>query len=1046
MKPEANSKRLLGITRSKAKMFEFAVPEEHHISPGRDPAGLFALTLSIIGDVAATVARNGQSAEPLAEAKQDLRFAAFFFDAYLNGEPHTPSKEYLILMAAAAYYLCDLPGSSAVLTNRLGDLAVDGECRDLDATLVWLLRGKIETSLETEDPCYAEFIASAARRLREFYREGGDEERILRPLSRLREKAYRVGSSRELLLADLISAVTRRRLEVSARACLPRFTGLAPAVWESTLAKPTFLREFWPSQRLLGEQGVFSGTSAIIQMPTSAGKTRATEILIRSAFFSDRTKLAVIVAPFRALCHEIRDSLTVAFRREAIAVDEVSDVPQDDFDLEETNEPKVLIVTPEKLLYLTRQKADLGRQIGLLVYDEGHQFDSGIRGVTYELLVTALKAVVSVECQVVLISAVMSNAGAINQWLNGEDGSVVSGIDLLPNQRSVAFASWLDTLGRLEFLSQPNSGEDPFFVPRVLESMELTLRARERIRRFFPVRNDEDSIALFLGLKLVAQGSVAIFCGRKSKVTKLCETLSDAYARELPLPPPIVIGDSEAARAEIEKLSNLVKLHYGEEGAIPHCASMGVFTHHGSTPSGVRLAVEHAMKESLVRMVICTSTLAQGVNLPIRYLIITGVYQGRNRITVRDFQNLIGRAGRSGMHTEGSVIFSDPELFDLQSTRDGRWRWNQAAELLDPINAEDCVSSLLTLFDSLENDRGDDSAALNVRVFFHAYLENLDGPEAFARDLMAHLGDRGFSVASLTTQLEYKGKIIAALESFMMAASGEEDSSLDADAVVELARGTLAYHLATSEQQEDLEVLFQEIAIYVRTQVSDAPRRKAYSRTLFGVRTSLAIHEWTRETIEELVGTENDETLLELIWPMLELGIMNGPFRKCTIRQALLTFAQKWIDGAPAFSLLDLLNTEGVRFGEGERPRRPTIDHVIDICENALAFEGVLVFGAIIEAMRLEGYAEEAILDRLGNLQKRVKYGLNGKPAILLHELGFADRVLAAELAEVVGSGATTKRRLRRLISEQRDRMLGVLEDFPAYYTFVWESVLGEEA
>jgi hypothetical protein len=36
------------------------------------------------------------------------------------------------------------------------------------------------------------------------------------------------------------------------------------------------------------------------------------------------------------------------------------------------------------------------------------------------------------------------------------------------------------------------------------------------------VRNDEDSIALFLGLKLVAQGSVAIFCGRKSKVTKLC--------------------------------------------------------------------------------------------------------------------------------------------------------------------------------------------------------------------------------------------------------------------------------------------------------------------------------------------------------------------------------------------------------------------------------------------------------------------------------------------------------------------------------------------
>ena len=94
--------------------------------------------------------------------------------------------------------------------------------------------------------------------------------------------------------------------------------------------------------------------------------------------------------------------------------------------------------------------------------------------------------------------------------------------------------------------------------------------------------------------------------------------------------------------------------------------------------------------------------------------------------------------------------------------------------------------------------------------------------------------------------------------------------------------------------------------------------------------------------------------------------------------------------------------------------------------------------------MRLEGHSEEPIFDRLGRLQKRLKYGLNGEPAIMLHELGFADRILAAELAEVVGPGATTKRRLRRLMRERRDRMLGVLEDFPSYYVFVWESVLGE--
>lgn len=1044
MKPEENSKRLLGITRSKAKMFEFAVPSQYHIETGRDPAGLFALTLSIIGDLAATIAREGQSAELLAEAKEDLRFAAFFFDAYLNGEPEAPSQQYLTLLAATAYYLCDLPGSSTVLANRLGVLVDGRENRDLDSTLTWLVRGRFYESFEVRDSCYGEFVDRIARRLSAFYRDGGDVVRIHRSLSQLREKAYRVGSPRELLLADLISAVTKRRLQVSARACLPLFTDLAAETWESTLAKPTFMREFWPSQRLLGERGVFKGTSAIVQMPTSAGKTRATEILIRSAFYSQRTDLAVVVAPFRALCHEIRDSLTVAFRGEDIQVDEVSDIPQDDFDLNESVQSQVLIVTPEKLLYLTRQKEDLAERIGLLIYDEGHQFDAGIRGVTYELLVTALKAVVPANCQVVLISAVISNAPAINEWLNGPDSLTVAGADLLPNLRSVAFASWVDTRGRLEFIAQSDTGEHSFFVPRVLESMELTLRRRERIRRLFPDREDENSIALYLGLKLVVQGAVAVFCGRKGTVSKLCAALSDAYERGLSLPPPIDLVENEVAVAEIQKLSNLVKLHYGEEGPIPHCAAMGVFTHHGATPTGIRLALEHAMKESLVRMVICTSTLAQGVNLPIRYLIVTGVYQGRNRITVRDFQNLIGRAGRSGMHTEGSVIFSNPELFDLRTTRDGRWRWRQAAELLDPNEAEDCASSLLTFFGSLENDAGDDSVAFDARLFLRAYLTNEDGLEDLARRFGRGLRDQGFSVGGLLPQFEYKGQIIAALESFMMAASGEEGDEIDLDSAVQLARGTLAYHLADVDQRQDLELLFQEIASHVLTLVPNATHRKAYSRNLFGVRTSLAIHEWTRDNNEELAATENDEDLLELIWPILTLGVTSALFRKCTKPETLLTFAQRWIDGAPPFELLNLLNDDDVRFGEGERPRYPTIDHVIDLCENALAFEGVLVMAAIIESMRLEEYGEESVINRLLKLQKCLKYGLDDGPAILLHEIGFADRILARELAEIVGPNATTRRRLRRLMREHRDRLIGVLEDYPSYYSFVWESVLGE--
>jgi len=99
MKPELQSKLLLGITRSKAKMIEFAVPPEHRIAPKRNPAELFPLTVGIIGDLAAQVAREGVSAQLLSALKQELRFTACFFDAFLNGTPDSTDEPHLTLGA-----------------------------------------------------------------------------------------------------------------------------------------------------------------------------------------------------------------------------------------------------------------------------------------------------------------------------------------------------------------------------------------------------------------------------------------------------------------------------------------------------------------------------------------------------------------------------------------------------------------------------------------------------------------------------------------------------------------------------------------------------------------------------------------------------------------------------------------------------------------------------------------------------------------------------------------------------------------------------------
>ena len=60
----------------------------------------------------------------------------------------------------------------------------------------------------------------------------------------------------------------------------------------------------------------------------------------------------------------------------------------------------------------------------------------------------------------------------------------------------------------------------------------------------------------------------------------------------------------------------------------------------------------------------------------------------------------------------------------------------------------------------------------------------------------------------------------------------------------------------------------------------------------------------------------------------------------------------------------------------------------------------------------------------------------------MLYEAGFADRMVAAELAEVVGSQVTNKSRLLRIMREKDDSVRDTLAAFPLYYSFVWERVM----
>lgn len=1037
MRPEKKSQLLLGVTRSKAKMLEYGVPEEHHIKITQDPAKLFTISIGLLGDLAAAINREEPDPGPLSELRTNLLFSARFFDSYLQSKLNETLDPYLVLLGSASYYLCDVPGSASVLAKR-----IDGDCPDLDGDsledlLLWLLQADLKTSFDGAEGPFGGFIDGISKWILQFFKDGNGEENLLYLATKLRDAVYEFGTPRQLLFGDVIAAVLRKKLENSAWKALPSYSGLPRDRWLHALQKDSFIKELWPAQHLLGQADVLKGESAIVQMPTSAGKTKATELILRSAFLAERISLAIILAPFRALCHEIKNSLVEAFHNETTKVDELSDALQADFEIAELlGHQQILVVTPEKLLYVLRHAPELAVHVGLLVFDEGHQFDSDPRGITYELLLTSLRSMIPEGTQKVLISAVISNAEAVGEWLNGKP-NVVEGTTLIPTFRSVGFASWLDQLGKIEYVDSRDAEQGEFFVPRVIEKFNLGKRGREQKDRHFPERDDGQAIALYLGIKLAPNGSIAIFCGKKSTATSICKKAVEFIDRGIPLPLPQELSD----RREVERLHYLHVANLGPEASASMSAEYGIFSHHGNTPHGIRLSVEHAMRENLVRFVVCTSTLAQGVNLPIRYLIVTSVYQGKERIKVRDFHNLIGRAGRAGMHTEGSILFADPIVYDKRRNRKDGWRWDMVKMLLDPTKSEECASSLFQLIPLvIRNDRNESkdnknhSLTLDILSFAKAHIAGWDSLNEIISKIAKQNAGNGFTVDAVKQQFEFFSLTLASIEGFLLSNWDAVDDVLTEADIADLAKQTLAYFLADDEKREQIQELFKLLAENISENITDVNRRKAFGKTLYGVNDAKAIEGWVQDNTDELLDAQNGDEA-DLVWPLIMGHVHNKAFNKFDKKDVLKEITKKWISGTPFHQLFRIADNNKCKLGKGKRPRKVKIENIIDICEGGLAYDGALLVSALCEFVEmLDRKGTGDSINRLQIFQKRLKYGLPTETTIALYELGFSDRVIAQDLAASLNLAATQKKDLVEALKKERDGAKAVMEKYPFYF------------
>ena len=313
MKPEFNSRRYFGITRSKGKMYELGLSEESHIAvpEGVEPAALFPLSIGTLVDASAALNDAEDVQGGLADdLLDDIGFAASFFDAYLGSRFDTEVSREVMLFASASYFLGQRPGSSLVLARRLQV----GGANAVEQFTVWALQAAWLQPPGLAAHWLTGLLYELSIRLMSHFNDGTPPEPVVELLHEVRRLTYASGTSREVVLAEVASAVVKLRLAGSAWALMPGFSGLGSAAWADAIRRPGFPKELWPSQRLLGKAGLFTGKSGLIQMPTSAGKTRSVEVILRSAFLADRTRVAVLVAPFRALCHEIATSLRNAFK------------------------------------------------------------------------------------------------------------------------------------------------------------------------------------------------------------------------------------------------------------------------------------------------------------------------------------------------------------------------------------------------------------------------------------------------------------------------------------------------------------------------------------------------------------------------------------------------------------------------------------------------------------------------------------------------------------------------------------------------------------
>ncbi len=640
--------------------------------------------------------------------------AANAFEALVrNGDPEAPDRGFRRTIAAAAYHLAGFSAVAYSLFNETADdlNASPGETairhlilRDLNQlrgfVREWLgdaAHGdeQIAEALRGEDPDVDEVLSTIlntticrALAFFDFALETGEPEPIESARALLATAVSLADNAENVplwwisnLCHHLIDDLWQHSLHQNLPTEPPegteeKYPDLRRLFISSLYARKTSEVELWPSQREAAQRSTDVMDDLVVALPTSAGKTRVAEIATLMTLSSARRVL--IVTPLRALSAQTERSFRKTFAPLGFSVSSLygaSGLSAGDEDALRTRE--IIITTPEKLDFALRSDPSLIDDVGLIVLDEGHMIGPSEREIRYETLVQRLlRRADAAERRIVCLSAILPSGDELDDltaWIRSDEPGEPVRSDWRPTRQRFGALTWRgkDALLRLDL-----DDDGPFLDKFVVEKPALG-----REKKPYPRKNSH--LALFAAWEFASQGKrTLIFSTQANWVESYGKQVVDLCKRGY-------LDSLLDDEASIARALEVGKEWLGEDHPAVASLKAGVAIHHGRLPSPFLRELEILLSEGVLKVIVASPTLSQGLNLNAAVLLVPALYRAGEKIKGEEFANVAGRAGRAFVDVEGLIVHVMSDRID--------WRKREWRRLVASAKARTLKSGLIQI-------------------------------------------------------------------------------------------------------------------------------------------------------------------------------------------------------------------------------------------------------------------------------------------------------------------------------------------------------------